>query len=519
MRPIIEIANSLGIKETDLVLYGSFKAKLSLSLLDKYGSQKRAKYILVSAVTPTKFGEGKTTLTIGLSMAFNRFGKKSICCIRQPSLGPFLGIKGGGTGGGKCRVIPEEDINLHFTGDNYAVSTAHNFLASVIDNHLFRGNALRFDLLELNWPRAIDVSDAALREVIVGINWDKRSKYFPHKSQFCITAASELMSILALSYDEDDFKRRLNNIVVGFADTGKPIRVVDLSASGALYLLMKDALMPNLVQTTEGTPCFIHTGPFANISIGTSSIIADRIALGLVDYVVTESGFGVDCGAEKFFDIKSYYSGVFPELMVIVVTLRAIEEYGKENLAVHIENAKKFGVPVVVAVNAMRGEREQDLLEVCKMAKGFGANSSQISYLYDKGSVGGELLCKEIEELLDKTNQSNPKALYSAELDIYEKIDILAQEIYRAKMVEFEPLAREKVEALIEKGYGKLPICVAKTQYSLSHSKDLGAVPPAGYTFRISDVFLSAGAGFVVLLAGNITTLPGLPSKPRALDF
>ncbi len=514
MIDIRDIAKKLEIREKDLIPYGRYKAKLSLSLLD--GAVKKGRYILVSAMTPTKFGEGKTTTTIGLSMAFNHCGRKAVACIRQPSLGPYLGIKGGGTGGGKCRALPEEDINMHFTGDNYAISSAHNFIASLIDNHLFRGNRLGFDVSELNWPRAIDVSDAALREVIVGINWDRKSRYFPHRAQFCITAASELMSILALSKDEQDFKARLERIVLGFSDMHGPICLSDIGAENAVLRLLSDALMPNLVQSSSGTPVFIHSGPFANISIGASSVIADRIGLSLADYVFTEAGFGMDCGGEKFFDIKSFYSGYYPDLVVLVASLQAVSEYGQDNLRRHISIARRFGVPIVVLVNARVTDNEKDLLGLCSFARDAGADGAVVSYLYSRGPEGSEELVDVIDSLIEKADAS-PQGLYDTNMSIEEKLNILAQKVYFANGLSISPLAREKISLFENTGFGRLPICVAKVQYNFAHHVDIDV--SKGYVFEINDAFLSAGAGFVVLLAGNITTLPGLPARPRALDF
>ncbi len=514
MIDIRDVAGILGIREVDLLPYGKYKAKLSLSLLD--GAVKRGRYVLVSAMTPTRMGEGKTTTTIGLSMAFNHYGRKAIACIRQPSLGPYLGIKGGGTGGGRCRAIPEDDINMHFTGDNYAVSSAHNFIASLIDNHLFRGNELGFDVSELNWPRAIDVSDAALREVIVGINWDRKSRYFPHRAQFCITAASELMSILALSRDVQDFKDRIARIVLGFSDVPEPINLSDIGAENAVLRLLTDALMPNLVQSISGTPVFIHSGPFANISIGASSVIADRIGLTLADYVFTEAGFGMDCGGEKFFDIKSFYSGLYPDLVILVASLQAVSEYGRENLRRHISVARQFGVPIVVLINAREGDDESELIGLCSFARDVGADGAVVSYLYSKGSEGAEELVDVIESLAGKAD-SSPKRLYRSDMSIEEKLEILARKVYFANGLRISPFAREKIALFEDTGFGGLPICVAKVQYNFAHRVDIDV--DKGYEFEINDAFLSAGAGFVVLLAGDITTLPGLPARPRALDF
>ncbi len=516
MRPIFEVAKKIGLTEDDLIPYGKYKAKIRL---DRFFAQPvyGAKYILVSAMTPTRSGEGKTTTTIGLSMAFNRFKGRAVACIRQPSLGPYLGIKGGGTGGGMCRVLPEEDINLHFTGDNYAVSTAHNFISSLLDNHLFRGNKLDIDISTINWPRTVDVSDAALREVIVGLNWDKKSRYFPHKGQFCITAASELMSILSLSWDEEDFKKRIGEIVLAFSDKREPIRLRDLGGMGAVWTLMREALMPNLVQASDGTPVFIHSGPFANISIGASSIIADRLAMNLVDYVITEAGFGMDCGGEKFINIKSRLLKRPPDCVVIVATLKAVREYGPENLARHIRIAKNFGLRVVVMINAWEGDAETDLKSLKSFALSEGADRAFISYLYSHGPESAQGIVEGIDDLIDSTPSSQIRFTYKEIDSLIQKLERLCKEIYGAGELILEPMAREKLNLFSSKGFDSLLVCVAKTQFSFGHSPEFQ--PDKGEPFLISDLFLSSGAGFVVAVAGTITTLPGLPSHPRALDF
>ncbi len=514
MYKIVDVAKSLGIKPDDLIPYGTYKAKIRLG--DLISLPRRGKYILVSAMTPTKSGEGKTTTTIGLAMAFNRYRGSAVACIRQPSLGPYLGIKGGGTGGGKCRVEPEEEVNLHFTGDNYAVSTAHNFVSAVLDNHLYRGNALGIDISTLNWPRAVDVSDAALREVIVGINWDRKSRYFPHKGQFCITAASELMSILALSRDEEDFKRRIESIVLAFSETGSPIKVRDLELGPAIYQLMKEAIMPNLVQASDGTPVLVHAGPFANISVGASSIIADKIALGLADYVFTEAGFGMDCGGEKFVNIKSRISSIPPDGVVLVVSNKALGEYGMENLSRHVEVVRAFSLPVIILVNVWPSDSERDVERIVAQCRTLGVDAVVVSQLYSMGTQGAETLVKEVDRVLSRTN---PKIRfsYSLEQDLFSKIEAVATKVYGAGGVEYEPMAREKITMFQSSGYDKLMVCIAKTQYSFGHYA--GFRPGRGEPFLITDAFLSAGAGFVVAVAGSITTLPGLPSRPRALDF
>ncbi len=516
MRPIYEVGERIGLREDDLIPYGRYKAKVKLHRLFS-PPISNPRYILVSAMTPTKSGEGKTTTTIGLSMAFNRFKGRAVACIRQPSLGPYLGVKGGGTGGGRCRVLPEEDINLHFTGDNYAVSTAHNFISSLLDNHLFRGNQLDIDISTINWPRAVDVSDAALREVIVGLNWDKKSRYFPHKGQFCITAASELMSILALSWDEEDFKKRIGEIVLAFSDKGEPIRLRDLGGLGAVWAMMREALMPNLVQASDGTPVFIHSGPFANISIGASSIIADRLAMNLADYVITEAGFGMDCGGEKFINIKSRLLRRSPDCVVIVATLKAVKEYGQENLARHIRIAKQFGLNVVVLVNAWEGEDGKKLEALTKFAIDSGADKAFISQFYSQGSELGQEIVDGIDDLIASRSTPQIQFTYEQSDGLAVKLEKLSRDVYGASGVAFEPIAKEKLDLFSDKGFSSLLMCVAKTQFSFGHR--VGFQPDGGEKFLISDVFLSAGAGFVVAVAGSITTLPGLPSRPRALNF
>ncbi len=514
MLDILEVAGGLGLDESALVRYGKYKAKV-VSPIPSAPSRK-ARYILVSAMTPTRSGEGKTTTTIGLSMAFNRLGRKAVACIRQPSLGPFLGLKGGGTGGGKCRVVPEEDINTHFTGDNYAVSTAHNLVASLIDNHLYRGNPLRFDISELNWGRVLDVSDGALREVIVGITWDRKSRYFPHKSYFSISSASELMSILALYRSDADFRSRLESIVLGFSDSGRPITLKDLGGAPAVYLLMREALYPNLVQAVDGSPVFVHAGPFANISIGSSSIVADLIAMELADVVVTEAGFGVDCGGEKFVNIKSRIMGRGPDCIVIVASKKAIAEHGMDNLFRHIAIARGFGVKVVVLLNVWEGEDERELLEIEERIRTAEPDDVFLSFLFSRGPESAMGIAERLWELCSQ-GEVQVKFTYPTDLPLEKKVRLLAREVYGAEDVVFEPLAREKLELYQEQGYGDLPVCVAKTQYTFSHSVDVDWRRP--FKFVISDAFLSAGAGFVVLISGNITTMPALPSRPRALDF
>ncbi len=516
MRKIWEVAADLGIDKRDLILYGDYKAKIRLDVFNPV-FEKKAKYILVSAMTPTKFGEGKTTTTIGLSMLFNHYGKKSVACIRQPSLGPYLGIKGGGTGGGQCVVVPEDEINVHFTGDSYAVEVAHNFLSAMVDNELFRGNRFDLDVSTVNWPYAVEVSNGALREVVVGINWDRKSRFFPRKSQFCITSASEIMSILSLFRDREDFIKRIENIVIGFDRKGRAICVKDIGIGASLFKLLKDAIMPNLVQTKLGTPVLIHSGPFANISIGCSSIVADYIGLRLCDYVFTEAGFGMDCGGEKFFDIKCRFSGVFPDCVVLVCSLKAIEVAGVENLKRHIQIVRRFNVPVVVVINRKAEDSVQEIEKLVKEIERIGADGIWVSNLYSEGVRCNSEIIKIIETVC-KEQEGGGRFLYDLDMSVKDKMEVLARLVYGADGVVYETVAQEKIDLFERSGFGNLPICVAKTQFSFGHSKELG-VNPVGYKFKISDAFLSAGAGFIVLVSGAITTLPALPSHPRALDF
>ncbi len=535
LRPISEIAGNLGISEDDLELYGRHKAKVSLDILKKLKDRPNAKYIDVTAITPTPLGEGKTVTTIGLSMTLNRIGARSIVCIRQPSLGPVFGIKGGAAGGGYSQVVPMEDFNLHLTGDVHAVGAAHNLCAAFLDNSIFKGNKLSIDPDSIMWRRAVDVSDRFLRNITIGQGGEQDGT--PRKSGFDITVASEVMAILALTDDLRDLRRRIGNIVAAYTTKGRPVTAEDLKVAGAMTVLLKDAIKPTLLQTLEHTPCFVHAGPFANIAHGNSSIIADKLAMKLTDYVVTESGFGADCGAEKFFDIKCRASGLKPDAVVMVCTVRALKmhsgrfkvvagkpldeglvsEYvdavaeGCSNLRKHIENMRNFGIPVVVAVNRFTTDTDREVETVKKMALENGAFDVVVSELWAKGSAGGKDLAKAVMKAAQQP--SNFRFLYPLNIPIKEKIRTIATKIYGAADVSYSGLAEEKIGAFTKAGYGRLPICMAKTHLSLSHDPKLKGAP-AGFTLPVTDIRASVGAGFLYPLCGQMRTMPGLPSVP-----
>lgn len=529
------IARRAGIPARYVEVEGRYKAKISPGFLKEKPARRNGKYILVSAITPSPFGEGKTVTTIGLSMALNKAGKKSIVCLRQPSMGPIFGAKGVGTGGGASQVIPRGDINLHFTGDIHAVGVAHNILAAFLDNSIFRGNRLNIDPRQIAWRRVLDVNDRSLRNI--AIFTDGKGGGVSRNSGFDITAASELMAILALSENIEDMRRRLDKIVVAFTYQGRPVTAGDLKVSGAMAALLKDAIRPNLVQTTERTPCLIHTGPFANIAHGNSSILADKIALAVSDYVVTESGFGADLGAEKFFDIKCRTSGLLPDAAVLVCTVRSLKMHGgafkmvagkpadkklfKENLDAldrgcanlerQIENIKKFGVPLVVAINRFATDTEKEIILIRKKAILAGADDAVESELWKRGSRGGMELAKAVMNAAQ--NKSRPNFLYPLSYSIKDKIEKVAKEMYGAGKVAYSAIANNKV-ALYEKfGYGKLPVCIAKTHLSFSADPSIKGVPK-GFTLPVRDVYLAAGAGFITPICGTINTMPGLPANP-----
>lgn len=528
MRPINEIAGQLGIPEEYLEYYGRFKAKVNYQPLV---SERRGKLIMVTAMTPTPAGEGKTTTAIGLSDAFRRLGKKACLALREPSLGPVFGIKGGATGGGKAMVVPREEINLHFTGDIHAVTSAHNLLAAMVDNRIhFDGPGGLLDGRSVTWKRVLDMNDRALRQIIIGV--DETFQGFARETGFDITAASEVMAILCLSSDLKDLKQRVGNILIGYTVDGKPVLARDIKADGAMTALLKDALKPNLVQTLEGTPAFVHGGPFANIAHGTNSIVATRLALSLADYVVTETGFASDLGAEKFFDIVVRTGQVPPpDACVLVSTLRALKyhggvkldelskeapaavEAGFDNLRKHIENLKIFGVPFVVALNLFPGDHKSEIETWTNLVKSEGVRFA-LSDVYNQGGAGGQELAEQVIKAIEE-DQARFDFLYPVEAPILTKVETIAQKIYGADGIKVETAARKKIERFEKLGFGGLPVCIAKTQASLSDdSKKLGR--PRGWTLTVTDASLSAGAGFVVILCGDIMTMPGLPKAPQA---
>ena len=529
MLPISEIAGSLGIKEDELDLYGKYKAKVSLDVLSRLEDKPDGKLILVTAINPTPAGEGKTTMNVGLSMGLNKIGKKTITALREPSLGPVFGVKGGAAGGGYAQVVPMEDINLHFTGDFHAITSAHNLLAAMLDNHLHQGNALDIDPKKVVWRRVLDMNDRSLRNVIVGLGG--KPDGFVRQTGFDITVASEIMAILCLATSISDLKERLSKMVVAYNKAGEAVTAGDLEATGAMALLLKDAIQPNLVQTLENTPAFIHGGPFANIAHGCNSVMATKVGLKLADYVVTEAGFGADLGAEKFFDIKARFAGLNPSAVVIVATIRALKmnggvpkteltsenlqalEAGIANIERHIENVNKFGVPAVVAINKFPTDTEAEinLLKEKLAAKGIDVVLAEV---FSKGGEGAIDLANKVAEICE-TKPSNFAPLYDVDATIEEKITTIATEIYRADGVDFTAAAKKQINEIAKLGLDKMPICMAKTQYSFSDDpKLLGA--PTGFNITVREVKVNAGAGFIVALTGAIMTMPGLPKVPAA---
>lgn len=529
--PIVDIASKIGLVEEDLILYGKFKAKLSLESLYKYadlGSGSKSNLILVTAITPTPAGEGKSTVSIGLGDALRCIGKKSVVALREPSLGPCFGIKGGACGGGYSQIVPMEDINLHFTGDIHAVSIATNLIASIIDNHIQHGNLLRIDPRTITWKRCVDLNDRALRNIVIGLGG--KSQGIPREDSFSIAVASEIMAVLGLSRTIDDMKERLGNIVIGSTFEGRLVKFKELNSVGAVAALLKDALCPNLVQTLEKTPVFVHCGPFANIAHGCSSLNGTLCSLALGDYVVTEAGFAADLGAEKFFDIKCRYGGLEPSAVVIVATVRALKmhggvvlselsaenlgalKHGFENLRVHIENISKFGLHSIVALNKFSTDTDKEISLIKELCASMGVEAV-LCETWEKGGEGGITLAEKVVEICGKS--SSFRFLYDLNLSLKDKVEVLAKEIYRAGKVEFSPLAFKKLELYEKEGFGNLPICVAKTQNSISHDKSLRGAPE-GYVFPVRDVQLYSGAGFVVIFSGDIMTMPGLPKVPSA---
>ena len=530
LRPITEIAKSLGIAAEHIEPYGRYKAKLTPEALAGAAGQN-GKLILVTAINPTPAGEGKTTTSVGLADALHLQGKKTIVALREPSLGPCFGMKGGAAGGGYAQVVPMEDINLHFTGDFHAITTAHNLLAALIDNHIFQGNALDLDVNRIVWKRVLDINDRALRHVVTGLGG--RVHGVPRESGFDITVASEMMAILCLADGLADMKRRLGRILIGWTRSGRPVHADELGATGALTLLFKDAIKPNLVQTIGGTPAFIHGGPFANIAHGCSSVMATKYALRCADYVVTEAGFGADLGAEQFFDIKCRLAGLSPDAAVIVATVRALkmnggagkDELGTENLDAlkqgaanlekHIENIGKFGIPAVVAVNVFPTDTEAELALLEELCARLGAKCVR-SEVWAKGGAGGLALADAVTEALGKRADFHP--VYDEKKSIAEKIETIAREIYGADGVDFTDTAKKQLAEMETLGMTQTPVCMAKTQYSLSDNPALLG-RPSGFRITVRELRASCGAGFVVALTGNVLTMPGLPKTPAAMGM
>lgn len=529
IKPISDIAEKLGISADELEFYGKYKAKLPLSLLKKYENKEDGKLILVTAINPTPAGEGKTTVTVGLGEAMNRIGKKAVIALREPSMGPVFGIKGGAAGGGYAQVIPMEDINLHFTGDMHAITAANNLLCAIIDNHIQQGNELRIDPRRILFKRCLDMNDRALRNVVIGLGGKVNG--VPREDGFMITVASEIMAILCLSSGIKDLKDRLGSILTAYTYDGTPVYARDLNAVGSMAALLKDAIKPNLVQTLENTPALMHGGPFANIAHGCNSVTATRLALKLGDYCITEAGFGADLGAEKFLDIKCRCAGLKPSCVVIVATIRALKynggvpktELSKENtvalkngivnLGTHIENMRKYGLPVVVAINRFATDTEAEIETIEAFCKEKDVPVS-LTEVFARGGEGGKELAEKVVKTIE-TKEAHFKPIYDEKLSIKEKLNVLAKEIYRAGDVVFTSNAEKAISEIEKLGKDKLPICVAKTQYSLSDDpQKLGS--PNGFTLTVRDVRLSAGAGFIVALTGDIMTMPGLPKQPAA---
>jgi formate--tetrahydrofolate ligase len=539
MQPIVEIAKKIGLEEDDLELYGKYKAKVHLDVLDRLKGRPTAKYVDVTAITPTPLGEGKTVTSIGLTESMNKIGKNTIICLREPSMGPVFGIKGGAAGGGYSQVVPMEDLNLHFTGDIHAVTAANNLCAAYIDTSILLKNPLNIDPMTVSWRRVIDISDRALREIVVGLGG--RQNGYPRQTGFDIAVASEVMAILALASDMDDLKERLARIVVAYTYDGKPVTTSDLKCAGSMAVLLKDAFLPNLIQTLEGNACFMHAGPFANIAQGNNSVVADAIATKLADYVVTESGFGADCGAEKMMDIKVRAMekyGIVPDCVVITSTVRALKmhggafearpgkkideklqaaenmpalEAGCQNLVKHIENMKLFGIPVVVTVNRRTSDTDKEVAMVQDIALKAGADFCEPIEVWAKGGEGG----KEAAEAVAKACEmpKDFKYLYDINASIKEKIETIATKIYGADGVDYTPVAEAAIKQFTDAGYDKLPLCMAKTHLSLSHDPNLKG-RPTGWRLPVRDIRPTIGAGFLYPLCGEMRTMPGLPSEP-----
>lgn len=529
MKPVLDVARGIGIDEDDVELYGKYKAKISLNVLEKLKDKPDGKLVLVTAINPTPAGEGKSTVTVGLGQALNRIGKKAVIALREPSLGPVFGVKGGAAGGGYAQVVPMEDINLHFTGDMHAITSAHNLLSAALDNHIHHGNDLRIDSRRILWKRVLDMNDRALRDIVVGLGGKPNG--FVRQDGFMITVASEIMAILCLSSSLTDLKERVSKIVVAYNLDGNPVYCSDLKVQGAMTMLLKDAIKPNLVQTLENTPALIHGGPFANIAHGCNSILATKLGLKLGDYVVTEAGFGADLGAEKFFDIKCRFGGLNPSCVVIVATVRALKHHGGvakdklneenvealgrgfENLEKHIENVTGFGVPVVVAINKFVSDTDKEVEYIQNRCSELGVMVS-LCEVWAKGGEGGEDLANKVVATIE-SKPSNFKVLYDADLSMKEKINKIATTIYGGKGVIYTKAALNQIKELEKFGLDKVPVCMAKSQYSLSDDPTLLG-RPRDFEVTVKEVKISNGAGFVVVLTGDVMTMPGLPKVPSA---
>ena len=532
MKPITEVAESLGISYDELELYGKYKAKITDEYLNRIQSNPNGKLILVTAINPTPAGEGKTTTTVGLGQAFAKLNKKAIIALREPSLGPCFGIKGGAAGGGYAQVVPMEDLNLHFTGDFHAITTANNLLAAMLDNHIQQGNQLGIDTRMVVWKRCLDMNDRALRNVVIGLG--AKADGVVREDHFCITVASEIMAVLCLADDMEDLKARLGRIIVAYNFEGKPVTAADLGAVGSMAALLKDALKPNLIQTLENTPALVHGGPFANIAHGCNSVRATKAALKMADYCITEAGFGADLGAEKFLDIKCRMAGLKPDAIVLVATIRALKynggvakndlvpenlealKKGIVNLEKHIENLQKYGVPVVVTLNSFVTDSPAETAYVKQFCEERGCDFA-LSEVWEKGGEGGIELAKAVLNTLE-TKESNYHSIYTDDLSLTEKIETIAKEIYGADGVNYSSAAKTQLKKLEDLGFGNFPICIAKTQYSLSDNPALLG-RPTGYNIEVREVYVSAGAGFVVAITGQIMTMPGLPKVPAALGI
>lgn len=529
LEPVIDIAGQLGLSDEDLELYGKYKAKISNSCLERIQDNPDGKLILVTAINPTPAGEGKTTVSVGLGQAFGKLGKKAVIALREPSLGPCFGIKGGAAGGGYAQVVPMEDLNLHFTGDFHAITSANNLLAALLDNHIQQGNDLKIDTRQIVWKRCLDMNDRVLRNIVVGLG--EKTDGVVREDHFVITVASEIMAILCLAKDMEDLKERLARIIVAYDMDGEPVTAGALGAVGAMAALLKDALLPNMIQTLEHTPALVHGGPFANIAHGCNSVRATKAALKMADYCITEAGFGADLGAEKFFDIKCRLSGLKPDAVVLVATVRALKYNGGVakadlneentealargivNLEKHIENLQKYGVPVVVTLNSFVSDTQAEVSFVQEFCEKRGCEFA-LADVWGKGGEGGVLLAQKVLDTLEK-KESRFKPLYEDGLSLKEKIETVAKEIYGAKGVNFAPAALRQLKKLTELGFGTLPVCMAKTQYSLSDDPSLLG-RPEDFEINVREVYVSAGAGFVVVLTGTVMTMPGLPKNPAA---